>query len=146
MLSVLATSVSVWPAALVNGPAPLTVDPTIVNVVAVVVSALANVAVEFVVASAATAGVAPLKAAVVPLNVSVPAPLSVALTALVNVPLVTASVRAAPIVIVPVLVKLGAVPVCARVRFPPTRSIVPPFVCAALARASVSGTLSVSVP
>ncbi len=42
--------------------------------------------------------------------------------------------------------KLGLVPVCVTVRFPPTTSISPEFTCAASARLSVSAVFSVSVP
>jgi hypothetical protein len=47
---------------------------------------------------------------------------------------------------VPVFVKLGVVPLCVTVKSPAVPSIVPLFVCAALARLSVSGWLIVTNP
>ena len=127
MLSVLATSVSVWPATFVSVPSPLSVDAMSVSAVLPVFSVVATLAVDDDSVSAATAGDAPLKAAVVPLSVSVPAPPMVEPTSSVNVPPATVIVRPVLTVIVPLFVKLGVVPLCVSVRFAALRSIVPLF-------------------
>ncbi len=76
---------------------------------------------------------------------SVPAPPSVP-ALWFSVPPLTEKVRPAPIVIVPVFVKLGVVPLWLRARFAPLTSIVPLLTCAALAGSMVSGCSTVRVP
>ncbi len=76
---------------------------------------------------------------------SVPAPPSVP-ALWFSVPPLTEKVRPAPIVIVPVFVKLGVVPLWLRARFAPLTSIVPLLRCAALEPLMVSGCWTETVP
>ena len=118
-------SVSVWPVALVIVPGPLRVE---LSAVSPIVALLKPVA----------------KFTVTDWKLSVPVPASVPLW--FSVPPVMAQVRPLPIVTVPVFVKLGAVPLWVSVQFTALASIVPEFVCAALAWLNVSGWSMVSVP
>ncbi len=61
-------------------------------------------------------------------------------------PFPTTSRRFAASAIVPVFVKLGLVPVCVTVRFPPTTSMSPLFRCAASTRLSVVAISRLTVP
>ena len=162
MFRVPPVTVIVWPLAFVSVPVPLIVD--VVNdkaVVAVVrpagsvsvepdvvsapsVKGVVNVAVDVVTLSppSVKAGV---MVAVVPVRASVPAPPSVPLDT-ATVPPLMVKTRPAPIVIVPVVVKLGLVPDCVIVRSPVVSVMVPLFVITDDGRASVRPWLVVRLP
>ena len=139
------TTTHVWPVAFVIGPAALTVELLNVSAKAAVDRLVLNVIVELFTVRALR--VKPLFNTVRVLCSDIaPPPFSSAPDCCVNAPALINSVLPALTVIVPVLVKLGAVPDWRNVRSPADRMIAPEFTCAALGLAMFVGWLTVMVP